>query len=73
MSKVQTLTCVPGIHNELAHLKGVSLHQTLTVHLHLAGVSNLRLTHHDLEWTICDVFPTLLHAHHMLAHFLWGE
>lgn len=66
-------TCVPGVDDELGHLEGVTLHQPLTVNLHLAGVSDLRLTHHDLKGTVGHVFPVLLHAYHVFAHFLRRE
>ena len=67
------VTCVPGVHDELGHLEGVSLQQPLTRDLHLTGVSDLRLTHHDLKGTVGHMFPVLLHADHMFAHFLWRE
>lgn len=67
------LTCVPGVNDEFGHLKDVSFHQPLTVNLHLTGVSDFRLTHHDLKWTVGHMFPVLLHTHHVFTHFLWCE
>lgn len=71
--KCSGLTCVPGVDDELGHLEGVSLHQPLTVNLHLAGISDLRLSDHDLERTVRNMFPVLLHAHRVFSNFLWCE
>lgn len=78
-NEIFTLTCISGVHDELSHLKGVSLHQAFAEHFHFAGVSDLWLPHHDLEGAVSYMFAVLLHTHHMLTHFLrsegdaWGE
>ncbi len=66
-------TCTSGVHDELSHFKGVSFNQSFPKHLHLTGVSDLRLAHHDLEWAVGHVFSILLHADHMLTHLFRSE
>lgn len=67
------LTCVSGVHDELGYLKGVPLHQPLTIDLHLAGVSDLWLANHDLKWTVGHMFTVLFHTNFMFPNFLWCE
>lgn len=67
------LTGFPGVHHKVGHLEGVSLHQTLTEHLDFAGVSDLRLDHHDGDGAVSYVPAVLLDAHQVLPDFSWDE
>lgn len=67
------LTCIPCVHKELSHFESVRLHQAFTKCLYSAGLSNLWLTHHDLERAISYMNAIFSHTHFMLSNLFRGE
>ena len=67
------LTCFLGINREFIEFVGHALSQALAIDLDLIGISNLTLTHVDLEWRVGDVVAITVNIHKMFTNLTWSE
>lgn len=67
------LTGLPCVHDETGVVEGRPLDQAVAVSFDLAGITDLRLNHHDGDGTIGDVAAVLQDADAMLTHLAGDE
>lgn len=67
------LTSISRVYDKISHLERVSFHQARTKDFHPAGVSDLRLHHHDGDGAVGNVASVLLNADQVLSDLSGNE